>query len=81
MNEFSNAALKNPIQQVKQLTIDNIQYFAESLNGTVENGVLEFKISNHTHYALPGDWLILFDRGIDILVFTDKMFQRLYKAI
>lgn len=81
MNEFNNVSLKNPIQQTVQLTTENIEYFAQSLNGSAENGVLEFKISNHTHYALPGDWLVLFDRGIDILVFTDKMFQRLYKSI
>lgn len=81
MLDLNNASLKNPIQQIAQLTIDNIQYAAESLNGTVNEGVLEFQISNHKHYALPGDWLVLFDRGQDILVFTDKMFQRLYKSV
>lgn len=80
--DFNNASLKNPVQQVKQLTAENIQYFAESLNGTVdESGILEFQISNHVHHAIPGDWLVLFDRGRDILVFTDKMFQRLYKSV
>lgn len=79
--DFNTASLKNPIQQVKQLTVDNIAYFAESLNGTLENGILTFSISNHTHHAIPGDWLVLFDRGRDILVFTDKMFQRLYMSV
>jgi len=78
MEELNAVSLKNPIQLTKQLTVENIQYFADSLNGTVEEGVLKFQISNHIHYAVPGDWLVLFDRGIDILVFTDKMFQRLY---
>jgi len=81
MEELNTVSLKNPIQLTKQLTTENIQYFAESLNGTVENGILEFHISSHVHYAVPGDWLVLFDRGIDILVFTDKMFQRLYKSV
>lgn len=81
MYEFNNVSLKNPIQQTKQLTTDNIEYFAESLNGTLENGVLSFTISNHTLYAIPGDWLVLFDRGRDVIVFTDKMFQRLYKSV
>jgi len=79
--EFGNGSLKNPIQQVKRLTPENIEYFAESLNGTIENGILEFSISSHTHYAVAGDWLVLFDRGIDILVLTDKMFQRLYMSV
>jgi len=82
MTEFNNVSLKNPIQQTVQLTTENISYFAESLNGTVdEAGILWFQISNHKHSALPGDWLVLFDRGRDILVFTDKMFQRLYKSV
>lgn len=81
MYDFDTVSLKNPIQQTKQLTSDNIQYFADSLNGTLEEGVLKFQISNHTLYALPGDWLVIFDRGQDILVFTDKMFQRLFKSV
>jgi hypothetical protein len=79
--DFNTVSLKNPIQMSRQLTTENIVYFAESLNGTAENGILTFSISNHTHHAIPGDWLVLFDRGRDILVFTDKMFQRLYMSV
>jgi hypothetical protein len=81
MSDLNNATLKNPIQQTVRLTNENIQYYAEALNGTVEEGILNFQISNHPHVAIAGDWLVLFDRGRDILVFTDKMYQRLYKSI
>ena len=79
--EFKAGALKNPVQQIIQLDNENLEYFRESLNGTLEDGVLRFQISNHPHYAIAGDWLVLFDGGRDILVFTNKMFQRLFKSV
>ena len=78
---FNTVSLKNDIQQTIKVSEDNIQELAESLNGTVEEGVMSFQISNHKHFVLVGDWLVLFDRGRDILVFTDKMYQRLFKSV
>jgi hypothetical protein len=75
--ELTEVEFINPVQQAVQLTTDNIEYFAENLNGSVEEGVLKFQISNHVHLAIPGDWLVLFDKGRDILTFTDKMYKRL----
>lgn len=78
---FNTVSLKNDIQQAIKVDEDNIDELAESLNGTIENGVVSFKISNHEHYFIVGDWIILFDRGRDILTFSDKMFQRLFKSV
>ena len=77
---FSEASLKEPVQQVVQLTDDNLAKAAENLNGTLEDGILKFQLSNHPHFAIAGDWLVLFSGGIDALVFTDKMYQRLYNT-
>lgn len=74
-------SLKNPVQQAIRLTNDNIVEVTESLNGTLEEGVLSFTLSKHKHFAIAGDWLVLFDGGIDALVFSDKMFQRIYSGI
>jgi hypothetical protein len=78
---FNAIAFKGDSIAALQLSNENIQEFAESLNGTVNEGVLSFKISNHEHFAIVGDWVILFDRGRDILTFSDKMFQRLFKSV
>jgi len=78
--DLINVVLKNKTQQAVQLTNDNIQEAAESLNGTVDEGILNFQISNHPHVAIATDWLVLFDGGRDILTFTDKMYQRLFEA-
>lgn len=78
--ELTEVEFINPVQQAVQLTTENIEYFAENLNGSAEEGVLKFQISNHVHYAVPGDWLVLFDRGRDILTFTDKMYKRLLQS-
>lgn len=79
--EFNTVKLKNETQLALKIDADNIEEVASSLNGTIEDGVLKFQISNHVHYALIGDWVVLFDRGRDILIFTDKMFQRLYMSV
>lgn len=79
--EFNTVKLKNETQLALRVNIENIEELASSLNGTIEDGILKFQISNHIHYVLPGDWVVLFDRGRDILVFTDKMFQRLYMSV
>lgn len=79
--EFNTVSLKNEIQQAVRVDEDNFQELVESLNGSVVDGVASFKISNHTHYFIVGDWIILFDRGRDILTFSDKMFQRLFKSV
>lgn len=79
--EFNTVSLKNEIQQAVKLSNENIQEAAESLDGTLEEGILTFQTSNHVHHAIAGDWLVLFDRGIDILVLTDKMFQRLFQSV
>ena len=78
---FNTVALKNDTMLAIKVTADNIQELSESLNGTLENDIMTFKISNHEHIVLIGDWLVLFDRGRDILRFTDKMFQRLFKSV
>lgn len=62
-----------------RLTEENISEAAESLNGTLENGILTFEISNHTLRGLVGDWLVIF--GTDIHIFTDKYFQRNYISV
>jgi hypothetical protein len=78
--EFTEVELINPVQQAVQLTNENIEYFAESLNGQIdENGLMSFQISNHVHFCIAGDWLVLFDRGRDILKFSDKMYKRLFQ--
>lgn len=77
---FSEATLKEPVQQVVQLTDENLAEAAENLNGTLEDGILKFQLSDHPHFAIAGDWLVLFSGGIDALVFTDKMYQRIYNT-
>lgn len=78
---FNTVELKNSTLMAIRVTADNIEELNESLNGTLENGIMTFKISKHEHQVLVGDWLVLFDRGRDILRFTDKMFQRLFKSV
>lgn len=78
---FSEASLKEPVQQVVQITDDNIAELAENLNGTLEDGILKFQLSSHQHLAIAGDWLVLFSGGIDALVFTDKMYKRIYNTL
>jgi hypothetical protein len=78
---FNTVSFKNDTQQAIKVTEDNFQEISDSINGTIVDGVMSFQISNHKHFVLVGDWLVLFDRGRDILVFTDKMFQRLFKSV
>lgn len=79
--KFNTVELKNPIMMALKVTEENFQELTESLNGTIKDGVMSFQISNHVHYVLIGDWVVLFERGRDILVFTDKMYQRLFKSV
>ena len=78
---FNTVELKNSTMMTIRVTTENIQELAESLNGTLDNDIMTFKISKHEHTVLVGDWVVLFDRGRDILCFTDKMFQRLFKSV
>ncbi len=78
---FNTVGFKGTSITALQITEENIEEFAESLNGKVTEGVLSFQISNHPHYAITGDWVVLFNRGIDILTFSNKMFQRLFKSV
>jgi hypothetical protein len=77
--EFNTVQPKHLIHQAVQLTEENIQEAADSLNGTLENGILSFQISNHTLYGMAGDWLVIF--GTDVHIFTDKYFQRNYESV
>lgn len=79
--EFKPVELKSPVQLALRITEDNIDELAESLNGSVNEGILSFKISTHELFVIAGDWLVLFERGQDIVTYTDKMYQRLYKDI
>lgn len=78
---WNTAEFKNPTLMVMKVTAENFEELTESLNGTIIEGVMSFQISNHNHFVMVGDWIVLFDRGRDILVFTDKMFQRLIKSV
>ena len=78
---FNTVSLNNDIQQTLRISEDNILELAESLNGILVEGVMSFQISNHKHYVMVGDWVVLFDRGRDVLIFTDKMYQRLFKSV
>lgn len=77
--DFNLATPKYTIHQVTQLTNENIEQAAQELNGTVENGILTFTISNNTLRGIAGDWLVIF--GTDVHIYTDKYFQRNYDSI
>jgi hypothetical protein len=78
--EFNTVEHKFPIQRAVQLTVDNIEEAAESVNGSIsDSGILEFQISNRTLHGLPGDWLVVF--GTDVHIYTDKYFQRNYNSV
>jgi hypothetical protein len=74
--DFVVVTPKHTVHRAVRLTNENIQEAAVSLNGTVEDGVLKFTISNHDIYGLAGDWLVIF--GTDVHVYTDKYYQRNY---
>lgn len=67
------------VHQAVQLTEENLPKAAASLNGTLENGILSFTISNHTLYGMAGDWLVIF--GTDVHVYTDKYYKRNYPQV
>jgi hypothetical protein len=77
--EFSVVTPKHTVHRAAQLTPENLQEAAESLNGTVEDGILTFQISNHVIHGLAGDWLVIF--GTDVHVYTDKYYQRNYDPL
>ena len=74
--ELKHVTLKG-FMQADQVTLDNIQDFAESLNGTIDNGMLLFEIHKHPHIVLPGDWVVFFSPHGDVQVYTDSMFNRI----
>lgn len=74
--DFTVVTPKHTVHRALRITNENIAEVAESVNGTVENGVLKFTISNHDIYGLAGDWLVIF--GTDVHIYTDKYFQRNY---
>ncbi|UDL16804.1 hypothetical protein SEA_ATUIN_128 [Arthrobacter phage Atuin] len=77
--DFNVVTPKYTIHQAVQLTNENIEQAAQELNGTVENGILTFTISNHVIQGIAGDWLVIF--GTDVHIYTDKYFQRNYDSI
>lgn len=79
MLSFDTAELIYTTHRVTRITDENIQEIADSLNGTLEEGMLTFTISNHTLRGLAGDWLVIF--GTDVHIYTDKYYQRNYKAV
>jgi hypothetical protein len=74
--DFAVVTPKHTVHRALRITNDNIAEVAESVNGTVEDGVLKFTISNHDLYGIAGDWLVIF--GTDVQIYTDKYFQRNY---
>lgn len=77
--DFNVVTPKYTIHQAVRLTADNLEQAAQELNGTVEDGILTFTISNHTIHGLAGDWLVIF--GTDVHIYTDKYFQRNYEEV
>ena len=74
--DFAVVTPKHTVHRALRITNENIAEVAESVNGTVEDGVLKFTISNHDIYGIAGDWLVIF--GTDVHIYTDKYFQRNY---
>lgn len=74
--EFITVTPKHTSHRAVRITNENIDEIAESVNGTVEEGVLRFTISNHDLYGIAGDWLVIF--GTDVHIYTDKYMQRNY---
>lgn len=66
------------ILSADQITFENIDDFAASLNGVIENGILVFEIHDWKHRVIPGDWVVLFTSG-DLLTFTDAFFNRNFR--
>ena len=61
-----------------QITAENIEDFAASINGTIEDGILTFQIHNWTHRAIVGDWVVVYLPFGDIQTFSDAMFNRIF---
>jgi len=74
--DFAVVTPKHTVHRALRITNENIDEVATSVNGTVEDGVLKFTISNHDLYGIAGDWLVIF--GTDVQVYSDKFFQRNY---
>lgn len=74
--EFQTVTPKHLVHQAVQLTNENIEQAAQELNGTVENGILTFTISNRSLHGIAGDWIVTF--GTDVHVYTDKYYHRNY---
>lgn len=77
--KFDTVEPKYKTHRAVRLTEANLQEAADSLNGTLEDGILTFQISNHVLRGIAGDWLVIF--GTDVHIFTDKYFQRNYNSV
>lgn len=79
---FNTVDFKGTSIQALKIANDNISELAVSLNGKIdEGGMLTFTLGDRNLYGFEGDWIILFDRGIDALIFSEDNFQRLFKSI
>ena len=76
---FDTVEPKYKTHRAVKLTNENIQQAAKELNGTLEEGILTFQISNHVLRGIAGDWLVIF--GTDVQIYTDKYFQRNYISV
>lgn len=77
--EFIEVSPIHTVHRAVRLTPENLQEAADSLNGTLEDGILSFQISNHVIHGLAGDWLVIF--GTDVHIYTDKYYQRNYGPV
>lgn len=77
--KFDTAEPKFKTHRVVRLTEENIAEAAAELNGTLEDGILTFQVSNHVLRGIVGDWLVVF--GTDVHIYTDKYYQRNYNAV
>ena len=63
--------------EATQVTKENMEELAKSLNGTIEGGVLTFNVNKRTLRAITGDWIAGFKPFGDVQVYTDAMFNRI----
>lgn len=80
MYNLTEYTLTDPSQYAVQLDAENIETWRENLNGVLNDGLLRFESGGWTHFAHVGSWLVWFNGLRDILVFSDKMFGRLYRG-
>lgn len=63
-----------------RVTEENIEDWAASLNGTLEEGKIFFKIHEWEHSASVGDWIVVFFPFGDLQVYSDAMFNRIFEV-